>query len=356
MMKDGVELSVIREELGSGSAFYEGLRLYGKWMSDIIDGLESEVKLHEGELETRRNLLEVLSSEIEIAEKKNEGLRAVFDDRSAEMEHLGSTYSEKKDKLDGVISDLVSLRGRGLTEDVIAKVGKIDFVSEDDLLDRISTLQAFQVLKSELKKVDVEIQDSRSALARDDARLKVIRDEIVSQSNALDEIKRKKWMFNQSNLVVQGFLQEGYNTELLLSILEALEGLSIKGQPNTSIQRLVTGLNGYQSLEELQRACREDQDELFRIRKELTETRATLRVYKDNILSVIEEAQVRSISVFEEQGKKLGAKVEQDLGVIKNKQIADYEKVGKIAMDQLIKLHNTGVREIQNASRARARI
>ena len=349
-LKKGEPFSVIRKEEGSGSSVYAALPLYFDWASENIEGLQSLVKSSEGELKTKRKLLGVLSNEIEMVGKKNENLGRAYNDLSTDMMKLESIHSEKKGNLDRVLSDLMSLRKRGLTEDIIAEVCKIDFGSKDELLGRIGTLEAFQVLSGELKKLDVNIEDARSALARDDARLKSIRDEIVSQGNALDEVKRKRWRFNEANLVVQGFLQEGYNTELLLSLLEALGDFSIKGQPNTSIQRLVTGLSDYRRLEELQRACRDSQVELSRSKDELLEAQATLRAVKVNVLSMIQDAQVRSIRILEEQGKKLSARVERDLGEIKDKQIAQYEKIGEIATDHLIKVHNSALSKIQNAS------
>ena len=177
-------------------------------------------------------------------------------------------------------------------------------------------------------------------------------EKVESEKNALDEVQRRRRLHEEAYKVVQGFLQEGYDVGLLLSILEPLKGLSVKGQPITSLKRLTDGLSGYKRLTELQDECTKKEVELAKLMKESAYIEATLIMMKNTVLEELEDAKAKSIKMIDEQGlealkllRSLKDQYTSHLDEFKKDQIDRNEQLSKNAA---IKINGTTDRALEN--------
>ena len=164
--------------------------------------------------------------------------------------------------------------------------------------------QRFRELERATGHLEEEFSDKMVEYQDQLARLKSLVEAVASEKNELDEVQRKRAQHEEAYGVVEGFLLEGYDAGLLLGILEPLRSLSVKGQPVTSLRRLLDGLSEYRRLTELQEACTRKEDELAKLTRELAHSEARLITVKDTVLDVIEEAKDKSMVAIDLQGSE----------------------------------------------------
>ena len=122
--------------------------------------------------------------------------------------------------------------------------------------------------------------DLKAEYDETETRLQEIRREIDSQRNILDEAKRRTQIFNEAVEVVKSFFREDYDTEILQGLKTALNNLAVKGQPKTSIKRLLEGLGNVRELAKLEAAIEEKKVELAKTEGELNNARANAGMKK----------------------------------------------------------------------------
>jgi hypothetical protein len=233
-------------------------------------------------------------------------------------------------------------------------VGKIDFGLEDELLDRIGTVEKFKELEVATGHLDEELADKEGDYMDRLAKLKSLEEAVASGTNELDEVRRRRLLHEEAYRVVEGFLQAGYDAGLLLGILEPLESLAVKGQPLISLRRLLDGLSEYKKLMELQEACTKKETELAKLTEELAHTEATLRTVKDTVLEVIEEAKDESLALIGRQGsealemtKSLKDQYTLHLEELQKGQIARSEQSRKMGEAHIIKMQKEAMAQIK---------
>jgi len=356
-LKAGETVKDIRDDFSSKSSIQAGIVLYLDWGEGKVSEIQGEIIELEAAITEMDSERKRLSEAIGEAEGKKDALDGETSRLRGEMSSLENMYLVKKREFDEWTVKLDSYLERGVTEDAISRIGKLDFGDSDELLERIATVEDHQRLLRNSKLLGDLYLKKLKEKQELDVILKKIKEEVDSETNSLDELFRRRRVHEEVYSVVQGFLGEGYDTDTLLSILEALRGLRVKGQPNTSIQRLVDGLNGFQRLSELEEACRKKESELTKVCDELLEAQATLKGIRFTVLKEIEDVKKRSIAKLEDQVSKaeglsedIRDKIRQDLNVLKEEQRANYEELSKLAVKNITTIHNEAVSEIQKAS------
>jgi hypothetical protein len=291
------------------------------------------------------------------AEIRREDLERELKVRREERDELDIQYAEVKSELGALTSKLDSLRGRGVTEEVIVRVGSIDFGSNDELLERISTVERHNELVRSDKHFSEALMEKSEEYKDLQRQIESTRELRDFEKNALDEAVRSRTMYLGANKVVQGFLDAGYDTKLLLSLLETLRGLSVKGEPNTSIQRLTDGLSQYRRLIELENAITEKETEVSMLDKRLAESQATLKAIEDSVLKVIDEAKYESIRMITEQGgtalklsRDLLDNYKTSLTSFSDAQTVRLEEARQRAEDDVTRVGDSALNKIREAS------
>lgn len=294
-LKAGEHFRDIKKEMGGGGSAYDGYRMYWEWVEPRVVELQSQLAGLERDVEEKERERVEVSKEVEEATGKREALEKELDAKRSELERLKMWLAEVRSELAEADTALTGLRAKGLTPEAIARIGRVDFGEGDELLERIGTVERHQELVTASKVIMDLKQQTIPEYQGMLSELKDLEEAVNSERNALDEVRRRRSLHEEANNVVEGFLLEGYDADMLLSLLEPLKALSVKGQPMTSLTRLVTGLNDYRLLKEIEDAIGARQTELSTLEGELQESQATLRAVKEHVLGEIEDAQNRSI-------------------------------------------------------------
>ena len=145
-LKDREIFSEVRKEGGSGSTFYEGLRMYLDWAEPRVGELQSQLAdLEHGVEETGEEHVKVLG-EIEEAARKRDALEELVGARSGEFETLKVWIAEVRSDFTELNRARDDIRGKGVTDEAISRIGRIDFGEGEELLECISTVERHQEL------------------------------------------------------------------------------------------------------------------------------------------------------------------------------------------------------------------
>jgi hypothetical protein len=353
----GETIDQIRRDISSDSSLQRGIQMYvEQWRKDMPEfqrGIR-DLELRQKGLEDD---LQRVSSGVRDAEITKEDLERDLKVRRDEVDELDIRSVEVKSELDALISKLDSLRERGVNEEVLLRVGTLDFGSGDELLERISTVERHNELVRSDKHFSEALMEKSEEYKDLQRQIESTRELRDFEKNALDEAVRSRTMYLGANKVVQGFLDAGYDTKLLLSLLETLRGLSVKGEPNTSIQRLTDGLSQYRRLIELENAITEKETEVSMLDKRLAESQATLKAIEDSVLKVIDKAKDESIRMIKEQGgtalklsRDLLDNYKTSLTSFSNAQTVRLEEARQRAEDDVTRVGDSALNKIREAS------
>ena len=347
----GESLDKIRRDISGGSSLQRGIQMYIEEREKVLPELQREISDLERKRSELNDDLQRLSSVVQEAESTREELDRGLKARKVEVGELDRRIVEAKIELDAITSKLDALEERGVTEGAIARVEKIDFGSEDELLDRISTVEKFRELEVATRHLEEELADKTGEYEKRLAKLKSLEEAVASEKNELDEVQRRRLLHEKAYSVVAGFLDDGYDADLLLGILEPLRSLAVKGQPLISLGRLIDGLSEYRKLTELQEETIRKEAELAKLTRELVHTEATLITVKDTVLEVIEEAKDKSMAAIDRQGSE-ALKMSKSLKDLYTLHLDELEK-GQIARsEQLSKKGEANIIRTQNEAMA----
>lgn len=71
---------------------------------------------------------------------------------------------------------------------------------------------------------------------------------VISQRNMLDELEIQTAAYEEAVVAVEGLLEDDYSVDDIKSLKSGLNHVQIKGDPKTSIRRLVEGLTKHKNL------------------------------------------------------------------------------------------------------------
>jgi hypothetical protein len=166
--------------------------------------------------------------------------------------------------------------------------------------------------------------------------------------NELDETRRKLFMYNDANEVVQATLNDGYRPQNLIQIMKELGRLSTKGQPLTSIERLLDGLQNVKRLEELDSTIMERTSELSVINKSLNKAKGSLKGIKNATLNEIESTSnfvktqmTKTFNLHHSDMRNLYREYANHVKISGEDQISTINNLSKEANDKIITLENS---------------
>lgn len=343
-MKLGVSLESLKSEHTQGT-LYRAFTKYFKWAEQNRIKLSLRIGEIEKEKNEKEKSLDILSKKIPGEEKRQESLRS----QNERLEELVDRRQERFDELvrnmRSMNAEIRALEGRGVTEETITRVGRIDFETGNELTDRIATYEAYNELVGQAEYLKEEIDILENGKENSETELENMDIKITSAKNTLDEEKRKLWTFRESHEIVEEFLKNGYDKEILLSLNEALKALQIPGDTKTSMTRLLDGLKGVKNLDELYSNIRSKSSELKELEERVDETSGTLRAIEENAIKKIRslnneaQSELRDLNsdykdslkmawdAYEENVEKYSQRVRSELEVFRKSTESNISKI-----------------------------
>jgi len=289
-LKAGTDHEVMKKRYSSGT-LSRSYSLYFDWAKDRRKKVRASINT----LENKEKELQETAERLEKNAKEQNRILRVMKKQISQLDaHEQETYKkvdEFKRRLESLETAWNELKGKGVTEEVIAQINSVDFGDGDELLKRIATLETHTWLKNDVSKLETEHNRLNFLTTQREALLEDINEKVKSKENELDEAKRKHFLFEEAIEIMIGFRKAGYNKETLLSLKEAFKALEIKGKPDVSVKRLLDGLRNYKNLHNLESTLRTKRQELKEIEKELEKAQGSLSAFQESILKELKGTQ-----------------------------------------------------------------
>jgi chromosome segregation ATPase len=198
------------------------------------------------------------------------------------LEKLAHEVTSLKQELESIEKSLQDLDQQGLTQEHLTRLNEMDVTSWQDLLDRVSTSQKYKELVEQNQSIVDEVEGH------------------ISEKMKLEE-----------DLTRLGEdVKSGEMRELLLRVRQ----LSIRGEPVASVKRFLTRMGSVKEYEELENQIARKSEELEAIKRNLSETRGTIRALRNDALKPIQATQEEAIksinSVAEEASQEIVSRSE----------------------------------------------
>lgn len=357
MMKAGQSWDEIIKTAGK-SSIYAGFIKYLPWAQQHVEDLQAEITTSE---ETVRSLNEdarKVKNSIEANQREVGNLETI----KTKLSNENGSLTEQLQKLQKHFNEIEMKRGGlhnlGVTDEAIARVGKIQFRDGDELQDRLVTLDEYVKLRDETRNLNdrkvIDLKEYESL----EQHIASLRKEIVAENNSLDEAKRKRWIWEQAQEVMLSFFSDGYDTELLLSLKTALNALAVKGSPKVTIRRLLDGLAKSNGLTEYEAAVRRKRSELTTVNSEIERVKGILGALQSDIITRIQKVAADGSRCIEATGKTardevsaFSSETRKAISGVAAVSQTEVQTFGKIAVTELQKADETCRQALLNIDR-----
>jgi len=237
--------------------------------------LTEQVSTLEDTLKTREAHLNQVEEKIRASEDRLQG--------------LNSEIEEAENHFNLVQKGLEAFTSKGVTEEMVRIIGDAEFDSGGELMKRVETFQEFKSLREEKNRLEKSLQLLEESERGSKERVSSLRQEIISESSSIDELKRRHMVHEEAIELVYGFLRDGFDRDILTGVRETLKNLVVQGQPQTSVKRLLDGLTMYRELAQLETEITSKREELSKIERELEKTKRVLTGARDTLVSSVKE-------------------------------------------------------------------
>lgn len=307
----------------------------------------------------------------ELARVKEEGKVAVecVATRKAEVESLAGRLRGLEEDVTGRGQQVAELRlvenrldlkleeysGRGITDRTFGRLGRFSFGGEDELISRLDTAERYLSFVSETEKKGIEWSDltgSLEVLGREKATLDA---DIVKLKGERDEERSKNFVQSESIRILSTFYDDGYASDDIEGIRIGLNTLGIRGNPETSVRRLVDFLRGELELSKLKGEIGARRDELEVLVMTIERVKGQLNSYRDVALAALTKSETTSRACIEGvyadtvgNVKAVGESAEKQIQNISSSHVAAIDAAGKKGIETLINIHSLAKLEIED--------
>lgn len=290
-MKVGVDLETLKSECSQGT-LYRAFSKFVDWAEQTRVNHSLKIRDFENEMKVKKKALVTISRKITGEEKRHKSLNSQNERLDELVEKCQGRFNELVKKNKSMDTKITALEKRGVTEETISRVSRIDFKSGNELTERIATYEVFNELVRQAASLKEEMDNQELRKENIERELEKMFSEMMSARNTLDEEKRKLWTFRESHEIVEELLKNGYDKEILFSLNVALKALQIPDDTKSSLTRLLDGLKGVKNLDELYSKVRAESSKLKELEERVDVTSGTLSAIEDNAI-----AQIRSLKI-----------------------------------------------------------
>jgi chromosome segregation ATPase len=319
-MLKGEDWSEIRSV--GGSAAYTALEQY-------FDHVEDKYKKYQkilSEAQQWEEKLQAIKKAAAAEEENVVSLRSEKDKLTLEIAKQRETVDELSERKNKLEKGLQELKGRGVEDKTIQRFNSVNFGTNIELLQRISTAEEHTGLVEEnraLKERNADLSKGNREL--DEAIGKKTRacEELDSQ---IAEKQATIGAWSDSVKTVTEAVRKGYGNALLRALIDGLSSVEVKGDPQLSADRLLQTLLKAREAEEVERQLASSKARLEALNGELEQSRATLKAIKDDTLAEIQRA---------------GGKAAKELETLRNNAESEYSKYVETQKQQIEATGNT---------------
>jgi chromosome segregation ATPase len=295
------------KDLLAGKPWKKLLEMYGKStiysaLTSYLPSVEKEIKKLERKkvdlestIQTNSTQVKNLTSTVQKLETHKGILETQIDELHTTEQKLISNIEFGENRREKLESGLAELERKGITQELITEISKMDVASPEELLERLKTKVQYDALTKELSKNQEELTKLQTNNRSMIKRLDQVRDEIKSEKNTLDEVRRTNIFFKNSLDLLVKFQGKGYPAELLDRVLIAVDRLAIKGEKATSIRRFLRILGSVKEIAELEALLTQLKAERDVLKGEIADVKGILAALKEGTLNPIEQAQRAAI-------------------------------------------------------------
>jgi hypothetical protein len=165
----------------------------------------------------------------------------------------------------------------------------MEVTSSKELLSRVKTSKSYEVLVEDLTektRTKKDLEKKNSELKRE---MKRLSDDVASARNTLDELMLKNSTFQEAINVAISLLRDGYTSMDLIRLKDGLNHIGIRGNPQASINRLVGGIERYNTLVELEDKKTMVEAEYIQLKGELERMKGELQSTTYLTMELLEE-------------------------------------------------------------------
>lgn len=226
-LKAGTPWKIVIEDSGK-STLYSALAEYFSWAERTYNELQKKVlRLEEDE----NNLLgqkEKLVSDIQALVKQFNELENVFFKKKDEMKVLEAEVNSKQLILRSLEGEIVALRERGVCDETLAIINRIEFGDGDELVSRVRTQETHQQLLGEVDSLREERSTLHSSIeeeqkTQEERRRKASR--VLAKIESLLRLKKKELATTQGEVdEVRGTLK-ALRENILSEIESSADGM-----------------------------------------------------------------------------------------------------------------------------------
>jgi predicted nucleic acid-binding Zn-ribbon protein len=281
-LRNGTSLEVIQKKYRSWGQKTEAYRIYVAELDqdaqkerDQLSPLTSKIKDLQGQRDSMETQVRRLKDLIQRSEKEHKS----WEEKTAkekgqlesELEGLKETIEKRRGELDKINLTLSDLSSRGVTIEVVTRIDDMEFQANENLIEIVKTAAERNRVRIELFELMEKKKGIEKEISSLEKKVEGLRDNIQAEKNTLDESQSKTRTFQEAMNITGWFFSQGYRTEDLKSIKDAIELVGIKGDPTLSVDRLMRGV--------------EEAGSLNNLRDNIKKSREELRTLRDNINS-----------------------------------------------------------------------
>jgi hypothetical protein len=279
------ELKEDRE--GSAANFYKALESYWVKIGEKYDETVKTIKQAEkkkSDLEAENTVLNSEVSRLRVEAKR------MRDDTDARIRQLGELEDQIKGKVglrDRIVGELTVLKDRGVTEDALAKIGRVNFGSSDELLARISTAEKYNELtvhNQNRAKENIDLETSNRIAGENLRRLLA---SCHSEDIKLSDLHRQGLIYVDQLWFAAKIFDKGYSRPMLTSLLEALDSLTVENQRDAGMSHLLEALREAKDLTTLTTMINANRATLAQTEADLKTARQTLTMMRDEFITAV---------------------------------------------------------------------
>lgn len=326
---------------------YDALSEYLTFSSGLVEEIRRSVENGQHELarireETRVALEESAARKAEVGVLA-EGKAELDED----IEKRGLRVSELRLEEERLDSKLEEYGERGVTDKTFRRLDRISFGSEDELITRLDTVERYLELVSETKNRNLELLSVTNKVNELGREIKNLKAEAVKLRNERDEELSRNYVQSESIRILSTFYKDKYTSSDIEGIRIGLNTLGIKGNPRTSVKRLIETLGGELKLSRLRIEIDARRTELDTLVKTLESVKGQLNSYSNVALASLKEVKAATRNQIDAIYKEAVFRV-GDMGQTANKQLESLlsnqllalDKASKAGVGNLIDIHN----------------
>jgi DNA repair exonuclease SbcCD ATPase subunit len=296
MMRKGASWDNLQKERNrSASNFYEALRLYLAEVEPLYTRAIERNRKEEARGAELNRENERLAKRNEELKKEGERLEDENKAKATRLKKTSSDLEAEKGRIASIRDEVNKLAERGVTESAIAKVGRIDFGAADEILARVATAEKHRKLVFDDEELSKRIKANATQYAAAERELEATKRNVNSEGVKLDELRKEGLLYGEQLQFAKTLFGRGYSRDTLNSLTEALDSLTVEGQRDASLNRLVQTLRQAREMTTLTAAVMEKRAKLENLKNEVTDAKGALTAVKDTVLEKVREAEGEAV-------------------------------------------------------------